>query len=69
MYTINYFVFRMINSTNIECISGALGDGVQMIGCVQVVIDNATVTKEEVTFEYKEDPLFESLSPQKTIPS
>ena len=60
----------MIKSTRIECDSGALADGVaaEMIGSVQVIIDNATVTEDGVTFEYKEDPVFEMLSPQKTIP-
>ena len=62
----------MINSTSIECVSGALADGVaaEMIGPVQVIIDNAIVTDEDgVTFEYKDDPVFEMLTPQKTIPS
>ena len=61
----------MINSTSIECISGALADGVEaeMIGSVQVIIDNATVATDGVTFEYKKDPVFDVLSPQNTIPS
>ena len=69
--THKHSLFRMINTTNIECISGALADGVVMeiIGSVQVIIDDATVTREGVTFEYKEDPVFERLVPQKTIPS
>ena len=64
-------LLRTINSTNIECVSGALSDGVaaEMIGMVQVIIDNATVTEEGVTFEYKDDPVFEMLIPQDVIPS
>ena len=62
---------RTINSTRIECVSGELADGVavDMIGSVQVIIDNATVTASGVTFEYKKDPVFSMLSPQKIIPS
>ena len=61
----------MINSTSIECVSRALADGVaaEMNGMVQLIIDNATVTEQGVTFEYKDDPVFEMLTPQKTIPS
>ena len=64
-------MLRAINSTRIECDSGALADGiaVEMIGSVQVIIDNATVTADGVTFQYKQDPVFEMLIPQKTIPS
>ena len=60
----------MINSTSIECVSGALANGVEaeMIRPVQVIIDNARVTEDGVVFEYKEDPVFEMVAPQKTIP-
>ena len=66
-----HFLLRAINSTSIECIFGALADevAVEMIGSVQVIIDNATVTADGVTFEYKKDPVFDVLSPQNTIPS
>ena len=69
--TSKYFLLRMINSTNIECISGAVADGVEadMVGSVQVIIDSATVTGNGVTYEYKQDPVFARLTPQKTIPS
>ena len=41
-----------------------------MIGPVQVIIDNAIVTDEDgITFEYKDDPVFEMLTPKRTIPS
>ena len=62
---------RMVDSTYIECVSGALADGLQaeMSASVQVTIDSATVIAEGVSFQYKQDPVFESLVPQKTIPS
>ena len=64
-------MLRAINSTRIECVVGTLVDGVaaEMIGPVQVIIDNATVTEDGVTFEYKNDSVFDMLTPQKTIPS
>ena len=45
----------MVDSTRIECVSGALSDGVavEMIGLVQVVIDNATVTEDGSHFNTK----------------
>ena len=67
-----HLLLREIKSTSIECVSGALADGVpaDTTGPVQVIIDNAIVTDENgVIFEYKDDPVFEILTPQKTIPS
>ena len=65
------FIPRMIGSTYIECVSGALAEGMQaeISASVQVTIDSATVTAEGVSFQYKQDPVFVSLAPQKTIPS
>ena len=67
VFTNNYFLLRAMNSTSIECISGALAD--RIVASVQITIDNATVTGEGVTFEYKEDPTFDRLAPAMTIPS
>ena len=70
-YTGICFIYRMIASTFIECVSGALANGLQaeLIGSVQVTIDNAIITAEGVSFEYKQDPVFVSMSPRMTIPS
>ena len=69
-YTNKHCLPREINSTSIECISGALTDGVvvEIVRSVQVIIDSATMTKSGVIFEYKDDPVFKKLIPQKTIP-
>ena len=61
----------MVGSTYIQCMSGALADGLQaeMSASVLVMIDSATVISEGVSFQYRQDPVFESVAPQKTIPS
>ena len=61
----------MVGSTYIECESGAQAEGLQvgMSASVQVRIDSATVVAQGVSFQYKQDPVFVSLAPQKTIPS
>ena len=65
------FIHRMVGSTYIECVSGARAEGLQadMSASVQVRIDSATVVAEGVSFQYKQDPVFVSLAPQKAIPS
>ena len=61
----------MIGATYIECVSGALADGLQaeISASVQVMIDNTTVITQNVLFQYKQNPVFESLTPRMTIPS
>ena len=61
----------MVGSTYLQCVSGALADGLQAETStfVQVMINSVIVIAEGVSFQYKEDPVFDSVAPQNTIPS
>ena len=59
-----------IMSTDIRCISGALDDSSSTgMGPVVVFIDQAIVNMSGVEFEYRDDPVYSSASPQMIIPA
>ena len=61
----------MRNSIEIICLTEALAEETmdERIATVQVIIDNAVIIGNGVTYQYRNDPVFSRLSPQSTIPS
>ena len=62
-----------IMSDNIHCVSSALANSsdpnTTRVGPVVVFIDNAIVNPSGVEFEYRDDPVYSSASPQMIIPA
>ena len=67
-----------IMSDYIHCVSGALANSSDpnssdasstSMGTVVVFIDNAIVNMRGVEFEYRDDPVYSSASPQMIIPA
>ena len=59
-----------MSSAEIRCISGALDDfSSTSMGPVVVFIDNAIVNTSGVEFEYRDNPVYSSASPQMIIPA
>ena len=67
-----------IMSDYIRCVSGALANSSYpnssdasstSMGTVVVFIDNAIVNMRGVEFEYRDDPVYSSASPQMIIPA
>ena len=57
-------------SDYIRCVSGAFANSnTTRIGPVVVFIDNAIVSTIGVEFEYRDDPVYSSASPQMIIPA
>ena len=60
-------------SDYVRCISGALANSsdpnTTSMGPVVVFIDNAIVNTSGVEFEYRDDPVYSSASPQMIIPA
>ena len=61
-----------INDSRIICKSGGFpGNNISeaVSAAVVVMIDDADVSREGVGFDFREDPIFISVSPQRVIPS
>ena len=62
-----------VNNSSIRCVSGSLQDSsnsnTTRKGLVVVFIDNAVVNMSGVEFEYRDDPVYTTCSPQKVIPA
>ena len=61
-----------INDSRIICKSGGFqGNNISeaSLAAVVVMIDDADVSREGVGFDFKEDPIFIGVSPQRVIPA
>ena len=65
-----YYYYR-ISKEKLVCDSTAFNETSNsgQTGPVEVLINNATITKSGVDFEFRSDPVFESIFPQNTIPA
>ena len=66
---LHVFCFRNSGS-QISCLSADSGSpNTSAVGPVQVFIDNAMVDMSGVQFEFRDDPVYTSVSPQNVIPA
>ena len=69
---LHVFCFRNSGS-QISCLSAGFdasgSPNTSAVGPVQVFIDNAVVDMSGVQFEFRDDPVYTSVSPQNVIPA
>ena len=70
--TIIIYILCSIDGSQIRCISASfddMGDGnTNKIGPVEVVIDNVLVSNG-IEFEFRDNPVYTAVSPQRVIPA
>ena len=67
-----HYTFYRTDGSQIQCISGSFDDigdaNANRTGPVEVVIDNAVVSNG-MEFEFRDDPVYTAVSPQRVIPA
>ena len=67
------FVRCRVDSSSLTCISEAFDGNVTVNmtagGPVRVFIDNANISMDGVEFEFRGDPVYTAVTPQKVIPA